>query len=71
VRRVDQFVLVDQSRNGTFVRKDNGKEYKIKNEEMVLHGNGVITFGRRAQEKGAEIISFWCESNDATELPSS
>jgi hypothetical protein len=71
VRRVDQFVLVDQSRNGTFVRMDNGKEYKIKNEEMVLLGNGVVTFGRRAHEKGAEIVSFWCESNDATELPSS
>jgi class 3 adenylate cyclase len=69
VHRPDGFVLVDQSRNGTFVCLENGKEYRLRQKEMVLHGSGVITFGRRAHETGAEIVSFWCESNGTAKEP--
>lgn len=63
-RRQDKFVLMDQSSNGTFVATKGGEQVKLRREEMILHGSGVITFGHSAKHKNAEIVAFWCESKD-------
>jgi adenylate cyclase len=62
-RRQDKFVLVDGSSNGTFISMKSGEEYKLRREEILLHGSGVIAFGRLTSDQGAELVSFTCESN--------
>jgi len=61
--RAGKFVLVDQSSNGTFVTIGNSPEVRLKREEAILHGTGVITFGHGAAEAGAELVSFDCGVN--------
>ena len=55
-----KFVLVDQSSNGTFVTLGNNTELRLKREETILYGSGVITFGHSASDAGAEIVKFNC-----------
>ncbi len=45
-RRIDGFVLVDSSTNGTCVTPDNGEETLVKNDALVLRGKGLLFFGR-------------------------
>ena len=59
--RSGKFVLVDQSSNGTFVTL-GGDEMRLRREETILHGSGVITFGHGAAEAGAEVVEFHCDS---------
>ena len=61
-RRKDKFVLIDRSTNGTFLKMNDGKEFKLRREEMILYGSGVISFGHHASEEGADIVGFRCES---------
>ena len=63
-RRKNKFMLTDQSMNNTFVCMDDGQEFRLRREGMMLQGTGVISFGHRASEKNAEIVNFWCESKD-------
>jgi adenylate cyclase len=58
--RAGKFVLVDQSSNGTFVTIGNSPEVRLKREETILHGTGIITFGHGAAEAGAEPVIFDC-----------
>jgi adenylate cyclase len=58
LRRGDQFVLIDQSTHGTFVKLENGEEHALHHQELVLHRNGVMSFGRRVSENGVEIVNF-------------
>jgi adenylate cyclase len=62
-RRKDKFVLIDLSSNGTFVSIRSGDEFKLRREEMLLHGSGAIAFGHSPRDKDAEIVAFWYESN--------
>jgi hypothetical protein len=62
-RRNDKFVLIDLSSNGTFVSMKSGEEFKLRREEMLLHGNGAIAFGHSPRDKSAEVIDFWCISS--------
>lgn len=59
--RGGRFVLVDQSANGTFVTLGNDGEIRLRREEMILHGRGVIAFGHSASQAGAETVEFRCE----------
>lgn len=59
--RGGKFVLVDQSSNGTFVTLGNDGELKLRREELILHGSGVITFGHSAADAGAETVKFRCD----------
>jgi hypothetical protein len=61
-RRKDKFVLIDHSSHGTYIRLNNGYEHKVSNTEAILRGGGVLSFAQRAGEKGAELVSFWCET---------
>jgi adenylate cyclase len=66
-RRKDKFVLTDLSSNGTFVSMKSGEEFKLRREEMLLHGSGAIAFGHSPRDKNAEVLGFWCISNSGDE----
>jgi hypothetical protein len=59
-QRSGKFVLVDQSSNGTYVTL-GGREMRLRREETILHGSGVITFGHSASDTGAEVVEFRCD----------
>lgn len=59
--RGGKFILIDQSSYGTFVTISGGSEIRLRREEMILHGSGVIAFGRSARDTGAEVVEFSCE----------
>jgi len=58
--RAGKFVLVDQSSNGTFVALGGNAEMRLKREEVILYGSGIIAFGHSAQDSGAETVQFAC-----------
>ncbi|MDX5374910.1 MAG: FHA domain-containing protein [Gammaproteobacteria bacterium] len=59
--RQGKFVLVDQSRNGTYVRFQNGREVFLKHQELDLWGSGTVYLGeRKAGPEGQ--IGFVCEA---------
>jgi len=60
-RRLDKFVLVDVSSNGTFVTFDGGLEVALKHEEVVLHGRGSISFGHSYGADPTEVAVFHVE----------
>jgi class 3 adenylate cyclase len=57
-RRRGQFVLVDQSTNGTYVTFRGEGEFMLKREETILRGRGHITFGHASTDQGAEQVEF-------------
>jgi len=59
--RGGRFVLIDQSANGTFATLGSGGEIKLRREELILHGSGVIAFGHSASNPGAETVRFACD----------
>lgn len=61
-RRADRFVLVDHSRNGTYVII-GGSEVRLRREEMVLHSSGKIAFGHSTSDASAETVEFDCSSH--------
>jgi hypothetical protein len=52
------FVLHDESTNGTFVRIDEDAEQFLHREQLVLRGQGVISLGRRIQSSATHLIYF-------------
>ncbi len=52
------FILTDQSTNGTFVQIDDDDEVYLHNEQIVLRGSGVISLGRRIQGGRGKLIYF-------------
>jgi hypothetical protein len=61
--RGGKFVLVDQSSNGTFVTLGNNAELKLRREEAILYGSGVISLGQSAAAAGDEVVEFHCNPN--------
>ncbi|HLF38180.1 MAG TPA: FHA domain-containing protein, partial [Burkholderiales bacterium] len=59
--RGGRFVLVDQSSNGTFVTLGNNAELKLRREEAILYGSGVISLGQSAAAAGDEVVEFHCD----------
>lgn len=57
-KRDGEYVLVDQSTNGTYVTFDGELEFALKNEEIPLRGRGRIAFGHSARDPNAEIVEF-------------
>ncbi|MGH8701441.1 MAG: FHA domain-containing protein, partial [Burkholderiales bacterium] len=58
--RGGKFVLVDQSSNGTFLTLGNNAEMKLRREEAILYGSGVIALGQSAAAAGEDAIEFHC-----------
>lgn len=57
-RRLDRFVYIDQSTNGTFLTPEKQAERLVQHQEILLFGRGVLSFGMPASARGAEIIRF-------------
>lgn len=45
-RRRDKFILIDSSTNGTYIGFEEGSEFPIRMEEIILHGQGRISLGQ-------------------------
>ena len=57
--RKGKFVLIDQSRNGTYVRAEGGSEVcLVQDDEFPLTSRGTISLGRPAAEAGGELIQY-------------
>lgn len=62
-KRKGNFVLIDQSSNGTYVTVSGRDEIVLRREEFILHGTGVIAFGHALHERpNCEVVEFVCES---------
>ncbi len=59
-RRLDKFVLVDHSANGTFVMVEGDKEVVLRREEFTLRGRGWIAFGQ-SKTTATDILEYFCE----------
>ena len=55
--RQGKYVLVDQSANGTFVKREN-REILLQREEYILTGHGQIGLGQSVLDSGEEIITY-------------
>lgn len=52
------FILTDQSTNGTFVQIDDDEEVYLHHEQIVLRGSGVISLGRLIRAGSGIFIYF-------------
>jgi class 3 adenylate cyclase len=60
--RKGNFVLVDQSINGTYVRTSSGEELFVRRDNYPIKGNGIIGLGQRLAPESPDAISFVCET---------
>lgn len=56
--RKGNFVLVDQSINGTYVRTNSGEELFVRRDNYPIKGNGIIGLGQRLAPESPDAISF-------------
>lgn len=56
--RKGNFVLVDQSINGTYVRTSGGEELFVRRDNYPIKGNGIIGLGQRLAPESPDAISF-------------
>ena len=59
-RRRENFILVDHSSNGTYVRVDGETEIMLRREEWRLRGHGYCSFGHPYEQDPAEVLEFQC-----------
>jgi len=59
--RRDKFVLVDLSTNGTYVLDGQNPETRLRREELILDGDGKISFGRSHSAGAGECVEYYCE----------
>lgn len=59
-RRRDNFALIDQSSNGTFVTIEGEDEIQLRREELKLRGRGRISFGHPYLSDPVEVLAFAC-----------
>lgn len=57
-RRLDRFVFVDRSTNGTFVTFENQPEMRVHRKEVTLFGSGQLSFGASASANGVDLVQF-------------
>jgi len=55
------FVLIDQSTNGTFVQTGDGEELFIRQDILQLKGQGMIGLGCLPEQGSQHTIHFTCE----------
>ena len=55
------FVLIDQSTNGTFVKTGDGKELFVRQDILQLTGEGMIGLGCLPEHGSQHTIHFTCE----------
>jgi adenylate cyclase len=52
------YILADQSTNGTFVQIEDDEEVYLHHEQIVLRGSGVISLGRHIRAGRGKLIYF-------------
>jgi hypothetical protein len=57
------FVLIDQSTNGTFVQTGDGEEVFVHQDFLQLKGEGMIGLGCLPEQGSQHTIHFTCEEN--------
>lgn len=50
------FVLIDQSTNGTYIRTDDGRTSYLRREELVLKGTGIFSLGAKIDETSPQCL---------------
>ena len=55
------FVLIDQSTNGTFVHTGDGEQFFIRQDIRQLKGQGMIGLGCLPERGSPHTIHFTCE----------
>lgn len=61
-RRLDRYVYIDRSSNGTYVTLEDQIEFFVLRKELLLFGHGQLSLGAPASFKGAEIVRFQTSS---------
>lgn len=56
--RDGRFILIDHSTNGTFVLMNGKDGINLKQDEIPLEGNGIITLGRKVTANSPKAIHF-------------
>ncbi|MGE3773077.1 MAG: FHA domain-containing protein [Gammaproteobacteria bacterium] len=56
--REDQFVLIDESRNGTWVRQADGSEQRVSGAAVSLSGSGLIGLGAPPDGDNPNILRY-------------
>ncbi|MGD8936839.1 MAG: FHA domain-containing protein, partial [Thiogranum sp.] len=56
--QLTDFILADQSTNGTYVKMDDAEEVPLHHEQIVLRRTGVISLGARIQLGRGNLIYF-------------
>jgi len=57
--RRHRFVLIDESRNGTFIRSEEEKDTAVHRDmEFQLTGGGLISPGQKVNPASKDIIQF-------------
>ncbi|HET7922516.1 MAG TPA: adenylate/guanylate cyclase domain-containing protein, partial [Gammaproteobacteria bacterium] len=59
--RKGNFVLVDQSINGTYVHTNGGEELFVRRDNYPIKGTGIIALGQRLPPESPDAISFQSE----------
>ena len=57
------FVLIDQSTNGTFVQTGDGEELFVRQDILQLKGEGMIGLGCLPEQGSQHTIHFTCEKS--------
>jgi adenylate cyclase len=55
------YMIVDQSTNGTFVQRDDGEEVYVRRDSAPLTGSGLIGLGRVAARGTPLAVEYECE----------
>ena len=60
--RASQFIIADQSSNGTYLMVDGGeRELRLRREQAVLGERGWIGLGRTAANHGEHVLRYRLE----------
>ncbi len=57
-QREDHYVLIDESRNGTWVRQADGSERKVNGASLPLVGSGLIALGGPPDDDNPNIVRY-------------
>jgi adenylate cyclase len=56
--RKDKFILVDQSTNGTYIHPHDGQMILLRQDEIHLRGEGIISLGQKAAQGSPAAIFY-------------
>ena len=56
-----EFVLTDNSLNGTFIETEDLGKIRIHGQKVYLYGNGIVSLGRPIDADESTLIHFQCD----------